>query len=72
MTPSTLKAKVQATGSKYFDKKTMRFFGDTMTNYGVRLAERDGVEVYELYRKEPVKDGIKFSAYFDKETFKYL
>jgi len=64
----------------------MKFFGDTMHNYGVR----DGgiipyhwddtgnnysetprmIEVWELYRKHPVKHGLDSSAYFDKKTFK--
>jgi hypothetical protein len=64
----------------------MKFFGDTMRNYGVR----DGgtipyhfddtgnnysdtartIEVWELYRKHPVKHGLNSSAYFDKKTFR--
>jgi hypothetical protein len=27
------------------------------------------VEVWELYRKHPVKHGLKSSAYFDKTTY---
>lgn len=50
----------------FFDPKTMRFFGDTFENYGVRELEK----YYELFRKKPVKNGLKSSAYFDKETFK--
>lgn len=71
--------------SHFFTRKTMTFFGDTMRNYGVRkttvttnynaegnYAGEDGVQVavYELYRKQPVKHGLKDSAYFDAETFK--
>jgi hypothetical protein len=78
MTPSELKAKVSATGSHHFESKTMKFFGDTMRNYGVRsktiLIPTDGVrqigkEVWELYRRHSVKHGLTSSAYFDKETF---
>jgi hypothetical protein len=72
--------------SHFFTRKTMSFFGDTMRNYGVRktviTAERaqgeprnvqwvkQDVEVYELYRRNPVKHGLKDSAYFDAQTFK--
>lgn len=71
--------------SHFFTRKTMSFFGDTMKNYGVRSEmircyyDADGVyiggagvdvEVWELYRKRPVKHGLKDSAYFDKQTFK--
>lgn len=58
--------------SYFFTRKTMKFHGDTMKNYGVRLVYvtgRDGRPVYELYRRRPVKFGIKSSAYFDAETF---
>lgn len=73
--------------SHFFTRKTMSFFGDTMRNYGVRSAviktnydadgnyvNGDGVEmeVWELYRKRPVKHGLQASAYFDKTTFKRI
>lgn len=75
MKASELKAKVEATGSLFFTRKSMKFFGDTMANYGVRSAEittysGDKLEVWELYRKHPVKHGLKSSAYFTKDTFK--
>jgi len=54
--------------SYFFTRKTMRFFGDTMQNYGVK--DRGGY--YELYRKSPVKHGLNQSAFFDKTTFKQL
>jgi len=54
--------------SHFFDRKTMRFFGDTMRNYGVRSAEDN----WELYRKHAVKHGLHNSVYFDKETFKQV
>lgn len=85
MTPSELKAAVESRGteSHFFDWKSMRFFGDTMKNYGVRAAairahydaagnycEGGTVrEVWELYRKRPVKHGLSASAYFDCVTF---
>jgi len=76
MTPSELKSKVEQTGSNshFFTRKTMQFFGDRMNNFGARKTKietwSDGiVEVYELYRKRPVKHGLQSSHYFDAETF---
>lgn len=83
MNPSELKYHVANTGSNFFSQDSMRFFGDTMRNYGVRSAsvvtsydENDNyvengliVEAWELYRKHPVKCGLQKSAYFDKKTF---
>ena len=86
MTPSELKYHVECAGhnSQFFTRKTMRFFGDTMRNYGVRSAvirttyDINGnyvgengveVEVWELFRKRPVKHGLRESAYFDKVTY---
>jgi hypothetical protein len=75
MTPSELKARIEATGEEqhFFDRKTMRFFGDTMRNYGVRqtAVTKNGelVEVWELYRKNPVKHGNQNSAYFRRDNF---
>lgn len=67
MTTSELKYHVEQAGheSYFFTRKTMKFFGDTMRNYGVR----DAGDCWELYRKHPVKHGLKNSAYFDKVTF---
>lgn len=75
MTPSELKRKVEATGSVFFTRKTMRFFGDTMRNYSVRgpvqIETWSGTAtVYALDRKRPVKNGLSSTAYFDSETFK--
>ena len=67
MTPSELKYNVEQGFDKFFfSRETMRFFGDTMRNYGVK----DGGDVWELYRKQPAKHGQTSSAYFDKKTFK--
>ena len=60
-------------GGHFFDRDTMRFFGDTMANFGCRKAvinTREGIKtVYELWRKKPVKHGLKSSAYFTADTF---
>jgi len=69
-----LKENVEKTGSYFFTRHTMKCFGDTMSNYGVRKAvintyTENNVECYELYRKRPVKMGNQGSAYFDCQTF---
>jgi hypothetical protein len=51
--------------SHFFTRRTMRFFGDTMRNYGVRRAGN----YWELYRRRPVKGGLRESAWFCVETF---
>jgi hypothetical protein len=61
----------------FFDRDTMRFFGDTMRNFGVRdggkiktLTENGvaEVEVWALYRKRPVKNGLHgHCRYFNKK-----
>lgn len=77
MTPSELKAYVEDAGHDpfFFTRETMKFFGDTMRNYGVRGPVK--VETYsgeymcwELYRRRPVKHGLFSSAYFDTETYR--
>lgn len=68
MTPSELKYNVEKTGSKFFSRSTMQFFGDTVANYGCR----DAGDCWELIRKKPVKHGLQSSAYFDKITFKMV
>lgn len=78
MSPSQLKLHVEEAGHDrfFFTKDTMRFFGDRMSNYGVRSAvvKKGGedVSVWELYRKKPVKHGLQDSAFFCKETFKRI
>ena len=74
MTPSELKANIlkHNPDSHCFDRKTMKFFGDTMSNYGVRKTEMDGVAVWELYRKKPVKHGLKSSAFFRVTDFQQV
>ena len=74
MTPNELKTNILAHDpySHFFDRKTMQFFGDTMRNYGVRKAEIEGVAVWELYRKRPVKHGLKSSAFFRTTDFQQV
>ena len=75
MTASELKENVHANGNPYFfTHKTMKFFGDTMRNYGVRSAKIDqqdekNIDAWELYRRKPVKMGLWSSAYFRKDNF---
>lgn len=66
MKPSQLKAKHLELhpDSYFFTHATMKFFGDSMRNYGVRNAGTH----WELYRKRPVKYGLCSSAWFHKET----
>ena len=68
MTPSELKYNIEAAGHLpyFFTRSTMKFFGDTMSNYGCR----DAGDCWELWRKRPVKYGLKSSVYFCKKTFK--
>jgi hypothetical protein len=64
-------------GGHFFDRDTMRFFGDSMRNFGVRdggtvkaMTESgtEEVEVWELHRKRPVKGGLRgFCRYFSKD-----
>jgi arginine/ornithine N-succinyltransferase beta subunit len=56
----------------YFDKSSLRFFGDTPRNYGVRRAgvagvpdEEGRVPCWELHRKKSVKCGLSDSCWFD-------
>jgi hypothetical protein len=66
----------------YFDRKTMRFFGDTMYNFGVRDGGKvhtitdsgiEEVETWELYRRRPVHGGRHgFAALFRKDNGKEL
>lgn len=76
MTASELKANVEQTESDsfFFTRDTMKFFGDTMRNYGVcsnvvSTHTQSNIAVWELYRKKPVKHGLQESAYFNKTTF---
>lgn len=75
-TASDLKFAVEQSGNEtyFFTRDTMKFFGDTMSNYGVRgpftIPTRSGnISAYELFRRRPVKHGLTESAYFDAEKF---
>ena len=86
MMASDLKYRVECAGSEphFFTRSTMKFFGDRMSNYGVRNTyivsdyDADGNyaeqgirrQVWELYRKHPVKHGLSSSAYFCPFTFR--
>jgi hypothetical protein len=77
MNASELKYQIEQTGREqyFFDRKTMRFFGDTMRNFGVRSATVTGfdgkpVECWELYRRRAVKHGNDKSAYFSKADYR--
>ncbi len=76
MTPSELKYNVEKSGneSHFFNRSTMRFFGDTMNNYGCRKITlfKTNQEVWELWRKRSVKHGLTKSAYFHTVTFKRI
>ena len=74
MTPSQIKYEVEVAGHErhFFDRKTMKFFGDTMSNYGVRRAEIEGLAVWELYRKRPVKHNQQRSAFFRATDFQQV
>lgn len=76
MSPSELKYHVDLTGSHFFNRRSMAFFGDRMSNYGVRPKPvtietwtRKAVTCWELFRKRPVKYGMAKSAYFEIGTF---
>lgn len=81
MTASELKYQVEQSGTNpyFFTRSTMKFFGDTMSNYGVRSTEikatiidsdTEVINVWELHRKQPVKHGLQSSTFFNKTTFK--
>ena len=72
MTPSELKHNYQQNNpdGHFFDHKTMKFFGDTMKNYGCRVVTSEtGRKLYELHRKRMTKHGQKSSVYFDAFNF---
>jgi len=89
MTPQELKREVErGKDSFFFTPATLKFFGDRMSNYGVRDGGRFPVHyddngdnysaiprmvpVWELYRKKPVLHGLDGSAHFCKKTFRRI
>lgn len=76
-TPSDLKYAVENSGQEphFFTRDSMKFFGDTMRNYGIKkpteIQTLSGpVLAFELYRRKPVKHGLDSSAYFCASTFR--
>lgn len=72
MTPSELKYHYQQAfpDHHFFDTKTMRFFGDTMSNFSVSKVEIDGEWLWCLSRKNPTKHAKAGAfAWFDCETY---
>ena len=76
MTKSELKNNVESNGSHFFDRSSMKFFGDTMANYyvpkhPVQVKMRDGnfSQCWELQRRNPVKHGLNKSAFFSCVDF---
>ena len=57
--------------SVFFSRDNMKFFGDTMSNFGLRKPKEiedimgDIRFAYELYRKRPVKNGLDSSSWFE-------
>ena len=86
LNPSQLRYEVEKHNaeSHFFDRKTMKFFGDTMRNFGcyrdaIRTAfsidgewEPEGIDrdVYVLYRKNVKRNQNKVAGYFCCITFK--
>jgi hypothetical protein len=72
MTPSQLKRLHEShdLDSYFFSRSSMKFFGDTMRNYGVcrtnvyDKSTGEKFEVWELFRKQLVKYGLGTSHYF--------
>ena len=75
MTKTELKYAVIATGSHFFDRASMRFFGDTIANYSLcarteSITTTGGTHTcHMLTRKRPVKNGLQSPAFFDTTTF---
>jgi len=75
MTPAELKSLYEENEegrALFFTRETMRFFGDTMTNYKVSrvtVIDKYGEkptqqDAYKLFRKQPVKHGLDSPAFF--------
>lgn len=69
-TPSDLKYyhELNNPNSAFFSRKTMKFFGDTMKNYGIRTH----ANAVELFRRKPVKHGLHLSTFFKLGTFERI
>jgi hypothetical protein len=79
-TASELKYHVESAGNcpHFFTRDSMKFFGDTMSNYGIRQPVQvetnlgETVPAYELTRRRPVKHGLQSSTWFHAETFERI
>lgn len=79
-TASDLKFHVERGGQEpyFFNRGTMKFFGDRMKNYGVRqpkvveIIGGERVLAYELFRRQTVKHGLKSSAWFHATEFRQV
>ena len=71
MTPSELKRNYEARTPNplFFKPSVMRFFGDTMRNYGVVAGMVGEVSVWVLFRRRAVKHGLKSVHSFRQDTF---
>ena len=76
MNKTELKYNVMKTGSYFFDRSSMKFFGDTMKNYyvpknpvNIQIYTGETVKCWELQRINPVKHGIQESAFFSCVDF---
>lgn len=71
MNATQLKAAYQRNNPEgyFFERDTMKFFGDTMKNYRV-TGPLEGM--YTLSRRKPVKHGVQKDAFFCATTFKLL
>lgn len=55
-------------GGHFFERSTLKFFGDSMRNYGItKHHTKNRGLVIELRRKNAVKHGLKSSVYFYTE-----
>lgn len=67
MTLSELKALNERNGGYFFSRNTMKFFGDTMKNFGLR--KTDDPKIVEVYRKKATKHGSAGRTWkFNTET----
>jgi hypothetical protein len=73
-----LKEKIESTGQNphFFDRKTMKFFGDTMANFAVTGPVKiydwsgDPVMCWNLYRKRATKSSAGSGYHFCVSTFR--
>jgi hypothetical protein len=78
MNASQLKAEIESTGQNphFFDRKTMKFFGDTLANFAVtgpvKIYDWSGelVMCWNLYRKRATKSVAGSGYHFCVSTFR--